>query len=83
MKSHQFFAPKAVFRAIAISHFLPYPLRLLAHRNIVRHSSRRQQDSCYVTDRCRGYVSLYGVSRLVFKSYAMHGVYPGLKKFVW
>jgi ribosomal protein S14 len=83
MQLPRFHSPKAVFRAIATSRFLDRRLRLFAYRTIVRYSSHRYKASCYVTARHRGYVSFYGISRLVFKAYAMHGVYPGLKKFVW
>lgn len=36
-----------------------------------------------MTGRARGFITLYGISRLTFKEYAMAGNYVGLRRFVW
>jgi len=70
-------------KALASCQLVAYDYRLYAYRTIVITACRKRKDVCLVTARHRAYVSAYGVSRLVFKAYAMHGVYPGVKKFVW
>jgi ribosomal protein S14 len=70
-------------KALATCQLVPYDYRLYAYRSIIVTSCRKYKAGCFVTGRHRGYVSAYGVSRLIFKAYAMHGVYSGVKKFVW
>lgn len=72
-----------VFKALASCTLLEPSYRIFAYKVLEQGSPKEEQSSCYETIRCRGYVSDYGVSRLVFKNYAMCGYYSGLKKFVW
>jgi len=72
-----------ISKALASCQLAPYEYRLYAYRLTVLIPYRKYKAGCFLTGRHRGYVSAYGISRLVFKAYAMHGVYPGVKKFVW
>jgi len=80
------FVPKPsqfIFKALAACQLTSLKHRFYAYRLVTITSARKRKSRCLVSDRYRGYISGFGVSRLVFKAYAMHGVYPGVKKFVW
>jgi ribosomal protein S14 len=72
-----------LLKAVAACQLIPPEYRVFAYRAVTFMAGHKQKMDCYVTGRHRGYVSAYAVSRLIFKAYAMHGIYPGLKKFVW
>ena len=43
----------------------------------------RLRNRCQITGRCRGYLSKFKVSRLVFREMASHGMIPGVTKSSW
>lgn len=46
--------------------------------NPIRSASR-----CFVTGRCRGVLTKFGLSRLKFREYALRGLLPGITKSSW
>ncbi|OOC62586.1 30S ribosomal protein S14 [Paenibacillus ihbetae] len=46
-------------------------------------SPTRLHNRCAVTGRPRGYISKFGVSRIVFRELAHKGQIPGVKKSSW
>ncbi|MBU5344669.1 30S ribosomal protein S14 [Paenibacillus lautus] len=46
-------------------------------------SATRLHNRCAVSGRPRGYISKFGVSRIVFRELAHKGQIPGLKKSSW
>lgn len=46
-------------------------------------SSVRLRNRCNVTGRPRGYIRKFGVSRLVFRKWALEGKLPGIRKASW
>ncbi|CAH2559728.1 30S ribosomal protein S14 [Cardinium endosymbiont of Oedothorax gibbosus] len=43
----------------------------------------RLRNRCNVTGRARGYIRKFGVSRLVFRQWALEGKLPGIRKASW
>ncbi|MFI3328500.1 MAG: 30S ribosomal protein S14 [Rikenellaceae bacterium] len=43
----------------------------------------RQHNRCKLTGRPRGYMRLFGVSRIQFREMASNGLIPGVKKASW
>ncbi len=55
-----------------------------ALQSLPRNSSPiRLRNRCIMTGRPRGYISKFGVSRLVFREMALKGEIPGIKKASW
>jgi small subunit ribosomal protein S14 len=46
-------------------------------------SSVRLRNRCKLTGRGRGYISYFGVSRLVFRDMASKGRIPGIRRASW
>jgi small subunit ribosomal protein S14 len=43
----------------------------------------RLHNRCSVTGRPRGYIRKFGISRIVFREWALEGKIPGVKKASW
>ena len=43
----------------------------------------RLRNRCSITGRGRGYIRKFGVSRLVFRKWALEGKLPGVQKVSW
>ncbi|AWN81751.1 30S ribosomal protein S14 [Candidatus Cardinium hertigii] len=43
----------------------------------------RLRNRCRVTGRARGYIRRFGISRLVFRQWALEGKLPGVQKVSW
>lgn len=43
----------------------------------------RLRNRCNLTGRARGYIRLYGISRIKFRELASQGYIPGVKKASW
>jgi len=43
----------------------------------------RQHNRCKLTGRPRGYMRLFGISRIQFREMASNGLLPGVKKASW
>ena len=43
----------------------------------------RQHNRCKITGRPRGYMRLFGISRIQFREMASNGLIPGVKKASW
>ncbi|MCT4697067.1 MAG: 30S ribosomal protein S14 [Candidatus Cardinium sp.] len=43
----------------------------------------RLRNRCNITGRGRGYIRKFGVSRLVFRQWALEGKLPGIRKASW
>lgn len=43
----------------------------------------RLRNRCTITGRARGYIRLYGLSRIKFRELASQGYIPGVKKASW
>ncbi|WP_185865819.1 30S ribosomal protein S14 [Blattabacterium cuenoti] len=43
----------------------------------------RLRNRCSITGRSRGYMRLFGVSRIVFRNLVSQGLIPGVKKASW
>lgn len=43
----------------------------------------RQHNRCMITGRPKGYIRLFGVSRIQFREMASSGLIPGVKKASW
>lgn len=43
----------------------------------------RLRNRCNVTGRARGYIRKFGISRLVFRQWALEGKLPGIRKASW
>ncbi|MEX1062874.1 MAG: 30S ribosomal protein S14 [Balneolaceae bacterium] len=46
-------------------------------------SPTRVRNRCNITGRSRGYISKYGVSRIMFRELALAGKIPGIRKASW
>jgi len=55
-----------------------------ALQRLPRNSSpSRLRNRCQLTGRSRGYIRVYGVSRIVFRDMARAGKIPGIRKASW
>lgn len=72
-----------VSRVLTSSQLLSVEYRLLSYHYVRFYTNRKSKSVCYMTGRARGFITLYGISRLTFKEYAMAGNYVGLRRFVW
>jgi small subunit ribosomal protein S14 len=45
--------------------------------------STRQRNRCELTGRPRGYLRMFGLSRIYFRQLALQGLLPGVKKASW
>jgi small subunit ribosomal protein S14 len=43
----------------------------------------RLRNRCSITGRGRGYIRRFGVSRLIFRKWALEGKLPGIRKASW
>jgi len=43
----------------------------------------RQRNRCQITGRPRGYMRIFGISRIQFREMASKGLIPGVKKASW
>ncbi|CCM09917.1 30S ribosomal protein S14 [Candidatus Cardinium hertigii] len=43
----------------------------------------RLRNRCNITGRARGYIRRFGISRLVFRKWALEGKLPGIRKASW
>ena len=43
----------------------------------------RMHNRCKLTGRPKGYIRLFGISRIQFREMASHGLFPGVKKASW
>jgi small subunit ribosomal protein S14 len=43
----------------------------------------RQRNRCLITGRPRGYMRIFGISRIQFREMASKGLIPGVKKASW
>jgi small subunit ribosomal protein S14 len=56
----------------------------LALQLLPRNSSPvRQRNRCSLTGRPRGYMRIFGISRITFREMASNGLIPGVKKASW
>lgn len=56
----------------------------IALSKLPRNSSKvRLRNRCKMTGRARAYSRQFGVSRLVFRDWALNGKIPGVKKASW
>lgn len=56
----------------------------LALQLLPRNSSPvRQRNRCSLTGRPRGYMRIFGISRITFREMASKGLIPGVKKASW
>lgn len=46
-------------------------------------SSVRLHNRCKITGRSKGYIRLFGVSRVIFREMANQGLIPGVRKASW
>ena len=55
-----------------------------ALQKIPRNASPvRLRNRCQITGRSRGYIRVFGVSRIVFRDMARQGKIPGIRKASW
>ena len=55
-----------------------------ALQKLPRNSSKvRMRNRCRLTGRPRGYMSTFGVSRVIFRDMALFGLIPGITKASW
>jgi small subunit ribosomal protein S14 len=55
-----------------------------ALQKLPRNSSKvRLRNRCKLTGRPRGYMSTFGVSRVIFRDMALFGLIPGVTKSSW
>ncbi len=53
-------------------------------QKLPRNSSpTRLRNRCHLTGRSRGYIRMYGVSRIAFRDLARAGKIPGIRKSSW
>ncbi len=53
-------------------------------QKLPRNSSpTRLRNRCQLTGRSRGFIRMYGVSRIVFRDMAREGKIPGIRKASW
>lgn len=45
--------------------------------------STRNHNYCYMCGRTRGYIRRYGMCRICFRTKALNGLIPGIKKISW
>lgn len=43
----------------------------------------RLRNRCQISGRSRGYIRMFGVSRIVFRDFAREGKIPGIRKASW
>ena len=43
----------------------------------------RLKNRCQLTGRPKGYISYFGISRIMFRDMALNGLIPGVKKASW
>jgi len=43
----------------------------------------RLKNRCKITGRSRGYIRKFGISRIIFREWALQGKIPGIKKASW
>lgn len=46
-------------------------------------SSVRLHNRCKITGRSKGYIRLFGISRVIFREMANQGLIPGIRKASW
>jgi small subunit ribosomal protein S14 len=52
--------------------------------NMPKNSSKvRLKNRCMITGRPKGYMSFFGISRVLFREMALNGKIPGVKKASW
>jgi small subunit ribosomal protein S14 len=53
-------------------------------QKLPRNSAReRVRNRCSMTGRSRGYVAMFGLSRIAFREMALMGLIPGVRKASW
>ncbi|XCC45268.1 MAG: 30S ribosomal protein S14 [Candidatus Shikimatogenerans sp. Ttur] len=53
-------------------------------QNIPKNASIvRIKNLCSITGRTRGYIRIFGISRILFRKLASLGLIPGVKKYSW
>jgi len=53
-------------------------------QKLPRNSAReRIRNRCSMTGRSRGYVAMFGLSRMAFREMALNGLIPGVRKASW
>lgn len=56
----------------------------IALQKLPRNSSRvRLHNRCSITGRPKGYMRIFGLSRITFRELASKGLIPGVKKVSW
>ena len=74
-------------KAILKNESVSWEERMMAQeklQSIPRNASPvRVRKRCAITGRPRGYVGLFGISRIKFRELALQGVLPGVKKTSW
>jgi small subunit ribosomal protein S14 len=56
----------------------------VALQKLPRNSSKtRLHNRCSLTGRPKGYIRIFGVSRITFREMASNGLIPGVKKASW
>ena len=56
----------------------------VAMQKLPRNSAReRIRNRCSMTGRARGYVAMFGLSRIAFREMALMGLIPGVRKASW
>ena len=50
---------------------------------VERYAAKRLHNRCKITGRPKGYMRLFGISRIQFREMASKGLIPGVKKASW
>lgn len=78
---------KVIFKYLATNNNLNFNLRKEAYFNLIlcplNSSLVRIRNRCLISNRARGVFKFFKVSRSFFKSLALNGYFPGIKKASW
>lgn len=78
---------KLIFHYLAANQNLKFTIRKKAYYNLIlcplNSSLVRVRNRCLLSNRARGVLKLFKVSRSFFKSLALNGYFPGIKKASW
>ena len=78
---------KLIYKYISLNNNLNFDVRKDAFFNLIlcplNSSLVRIRNRCLISNRARGILSLFKVSRSFFKSLALNGYFPGVKKASW
>lgn len=78
---------KLIFKYLVANNNLNFNIRKDAYYNLIlcplNSSLVRIRNRCLISNRARGVLKLFKVSRSFFKSLALNGYFPGIKKASW